>query len=169
MITLNPSYPPHETYLLAVLSAHRQLCVAHASCTPSAPRLVAKPKRCNQHNRRSSHSRDNCPTAATVLPAYGWWCSRTTRLSCRAGRCPPPHPGLAGRVAIRFFQHCPHASSQRITGLSSNRSHIKFSSGWKCPLQWITQHARVRRGISIPSRLSTISKRCTAGRRHAWW
>jgi len=45
------------------------------------------------------------------------------------------------------------------TGLSSNRSRIRFNSGWTCSLHWIIQCASVCRGMSIPCRLRTLSKR----------
>ncbi len=72
-----------------------------------------------------------------------------------------PHLGLAARFTVRLFQHL-HARFVAVDErLSSSRSRIKFSSGWKCSPHWITQRAKVWRGISIPWRPSTFSKRCS--------
>jgi len=93
MITLNPSYPPHEVHLPDVHSTHRQLCVAHAHCTPSAPRLVAKPKRYNPHNRGLHIS------AITVQQPQRYF---TTFLSGGPLACPHIQDWLVGSRSSSF-------------------------------------------------------------------
>ena len=128
---------------------------------PGARHRAATPTRCNRRNRQSSRSRDTLQQAQRyflrpvggVVEQHNLSVGRPTGLH--------PHPGLAGRIAIRFFQDL-HSRFVAVDHRAFQQpiAH-QVQQRLKSSLHWITQRASVCRGISIPCRLSTVSKRCS--------